>query len=153
MLEFRDVTVDPTTGSVNLRIVFPNPDHILLPGMYVRAVVEEGVTDHAVLAPQQGVTHDAKGNPIAWVVGSSEIVEQRALELDRAIGDTWLITSGLEPGDRLIVEGRQRVRPGDAVHAVPFVPEGDTQDREANASGTGSANAVGRSGSQRAVAQ
>ena len=122
-LQFRDVTVDPTTGSVTLRMVFPNPHQVLLPGMFVRAVVEEGVTEQALLAPQQGVTRDIKGIPIAWVVGKDDKVEQRTLELDRAIGDKWLVTSGLAAGDRLIVEGLQKVRPGDRVRAVPFTGE------------------------------
>jgi membrane fusion protein, multidrug efflux system len=119
-LQFRDVTVDPTTGSVTLRLVFPNPKQLLLPGMFVRAVVEDGVSQEAVLVPQQGVTRDTKGNPIALVVGKDEKVEQRTLELDRAIGDKWLVTNGLADGDRLIVEGLQKVRPGDRVRAVPF---------------------------------
>ncbi len=119
-LQFRDATVDPTTGSVTLRLVFPNPDQVLLPGMFVRAVVQEGVSEQALLVPQQGVTRDTKGSPIAWVVGKDEKVEQRILELDRAIGDKWLVTSGLADGDRLIVEGLQKVRPGNRVRAVPF---------------------------------
>ena len=119
-LQFRDVTVDPTTGSMTLRLVFPNPNHVLLPGMFVRAVVEEGVSQQALLVPQQGVTRDPKGVPIAWVVGKDEKVEQRTLETDRAIGDKWLVTSGLVEGDRLIVEGLQKVRPGSPVRAVPF---------------------------------
>ena len=122
-LQFRDVTVDPTTGSVTLRMVFPNPNQVLLPGMFVRAVVEEGVTEQALLAPQQGVTRDLKGIPIAWVVSKDDKVEQRTLELDRAIGDKWLVTSGLAAGDRVIVEGLQKVRPGDRVRAVPFTGE------------------------------
>lgn len=121
-LKFRDVTVDPTTGSVTLRMVFPNPRQVLLPGMFVRAVVEEGVREHALLVPQQGVSRDPKGNPIAWVVNSAGKVEQRNLELDRAIGDRWLIAQGLAAGDRLIVEGLQKVRPGDSVRVVPFTP-------------------------------
>ena len=121
-LEFRDVTVDPTTGTVTLRVVFPNPKQVLLPGMFVRAVVQEGVNEQALLVPQQGVNRDNKGNPIAYVVGKDEKVEQRVLALDRAIGDKWLVTSGLAAGDRLIVEGTQRVRPGVAVRAVPFTP-------------------------------
>ena len=116
------MTVDPTTGSVTLRMVFPNPDHVLLPGMFVRAVVEEGVDEAAILAPQQGVTRDPKGDPIAWVVGEDGKVEQRTLEVDRAIGDRWLVTSGLAAGDQVIVDGLQRVRPGVPVTAVPFVP-------------------------------
>ena len=122
-LQFRDVTVDPTTGSVTLRMVFPNPHQVLLPGMFVRAVVEEGVTEQALLAPQQGVTRDIKGIPIAWVVSKDDRVEQRTLELDRVVGDKWLVTSGLVPGDRLIVEGLQKVRLGDRVRAVPFTGE------------------------------
>lgn len=117
-LKFRDVTVDPTTGSVTLRMVFPNPDHTLLPGMYVRAVVEEGTSNRAILAPQQGVSRDVKGQPYAFVVNADEKVERRALEVDRAIGDRWLVTKGLGAGDRVIVEGLQKVRPGDAVSAV-----------------------------------
>ncbi len=121
-LQFRDVTVDPATGSVTLRMVFPNPEHVLLPGMFVRAIVETGVAERAILVPQQGVARDTRGNPVAWVVGASDRVEQRSLEVDRAIGDSWLVTKGLAPGDRVIVEGLQRVRPGVAVRAVPFAP-------------------------------
>lgn len=119
-LKFRDVTADPTTGAVTLRMVFPNPDHVLLPGMFVRAVVEEGVDENAILVPQQGVTRDVRGNPITWVVGADETVQQRPLKLGRAIGDRWLVTDGLAAGDRVIVEGLQKVRPGDTVRAVPF---------------------------------
>ncbi len=122
-LKFRDVTVDPTTGSVTLRIVFPNPDQVLLPGMFVRAIVEEGVNEQALLAPQQGVTRNNKGIPIALVVDKDDKVEQRTLELDRAIGDKWIVTKGLVPGDRLIVEGLQKVRVGDHVRAVAFTAD------------------------------
>lgn len=118
-LKFRDVTVDPTTGSVTLRMVFPNPDHVLLPGMYVRAVVEEGVSENALLAPQQGVTRDSKGAPYALVVGKDGNAEQRALQLDRALGDRWLVTKGLAPGDRVLVDGLMKVRPGAPVKPVP----------------------------------
>jgi len=120
ILQFRDVTVDPTTGSVILRMVFPNPKYILLPGMYVRAVVQEGIAEQAILVPQQGVTRDPKGNPIALIVDDAGKVQQRMLTLDRAIGDKWLVSSGLAPGDRLIVEGLQKVRPGAAVKVFPF---------------------------------
>ncbi len=118
-LKFRDVTVDPTTGSVTLRLVFPNPDHVLLPGMFVRAVVEEGVDESAILVPQQGVSRDVRGNAVALVVGKGEVVEQRALTLGRAAGDRWLVTAGLAAGDRVIVDGLQRVRPGQEARAVP----------------------------------
>jgi len=119
-LQFRDVTVDATTGSVVLRMVFPNPKYILLPGMFVRAVVQEGIAEQAILVPQQGVTRDPKGNPIGLIVDDADKVEQRMLTLDRAIGDKWLVSSGLAPGDRLIVEGLQKVRPGASLKVVPF---------------------------------
>jgi membrane fusion protein, multidrug efflux system len=116
-LQFRDVTVDPTTGSLTLRLVFPNPKLVLLPGMFVRAVIEEGVNEQALLVPQQGVTRDPKGNPMALLVNAAGKVEMRPIVVDRAIGDKWLVTKGLAPGDKLIVEGAQRVRPGDPVNA------------------------------------
>lgn len=118
-MEFRDVSVDPTTGSVTLRLVFRNPSQILLPGMFVRAVVQEGINEAAILVPQQGVTRNVKGSPIAWIVNPQDVVEERTLELDREIGSQWLVLSGLNPGDRLIVEGLQKVRPGSKVKAVP----------------------------------
>lgn len=119
-LQFQDVTVDPATGSVRVRMVFPNPHNVLLPGMFVRASVEEGVNEQALLVPQQGVTRDLKGNPVALVVGKDEKVEQRMLTVDRAIGDKWLVLDGLAAGDRVIVDGLQRVRPGAPVRAVPY---------------------------------
>jgi membrane fusion protein (multidrug efflux system) len=121
-LEFRDVTVDPTTGSVVLRMVFPNPEAVLLPGMFVRAIVEEGVLDQAILAPQQGVSRDAKGNASALVVDAASKVAVRPLLLGRAIGDRWIVTSGLADGDRVIVDGLQRIRPGMPVKAVAPAP-------------------------------
>lgn len=117
-LQFRDVTVDPTTGTVTLRILFPNPGGELLPGLFVRALVQEGVNPQAVLIPQQAVSRDPKGTPLALVVDSEGKAEQRMLVLDRAIGDRWLVSSGLAPGDRVIVEGNQKVRPGMVVKAV-----------------------------------
>ncbi|MEN6424713.1 MAG: efflux RND transporter periplasmic adaptor subunit [Phycisphaerales bacterium] len=126
-LQFRDVTVDPTTGSVIVRAVFPNAEGVLLPGMFVRAVVQEGVNDQAILIPQQAVSRDPKGNPITMVVGAGEKVEQRMLVLDRAIGNQWLVSSGLAPGDRVIVEGVQKVRPGAAVKVAP--PDAGREDR------------------------
>jgi membrane fusion protein (multidrug efflux system) len=119
-MKFSEVTVDPSTGSFILRMVFPNPKHILLPGMYVRAIVQEGEVDRAILVPQQAVARDAKGNPTALIVDGEGKVGKRMLTLDRAIGGRWLVASGLAPGERLIVEGVQKVRPGDAVKVVPF---------------------------------
>jgi len=119
-LQFRDVTVDPTTGSVILRAIFPNPKSVLLPGMFVRAVVQEGIADKAILAPQQGVSRNPKGEPIALIVDENGTVQQRRLTLERAIGDHWLVTSGLSGGERLIVEGMLKVRPGITVKVVPF---------------------------------
>ncbi len=119
-LQFRDVTVDPTTGSVMLRAVFPNPRGVLLAGMFVRAVVKEGVNRRAVLIPQQAVSRDPKGNPTALIVDADGKVRQRRLAIDRAIADKWLVSSGLSPGDRVIAEGVQKVRPGAAVTVVPF---------------------------------
>ena len=119
-LKFSDVTVDPSTGSFILRVVVPNPKHTLLPGMYVRALVREGIVDRAILAPQQGVSRDLKGNPVALIVDGSDKVQQRMITVDRAIGDKWLVSSGLAPGDRVIVEGVQKVRPGASVKVIPF---------------------------------
>lgn len=123
--QFRDVTVDPSTGAVTLRVVVPNPQGILLPGMFVRAVVKEGIQERAILIPQQAVARDPKGNPLALVVNEGGKVENRLLGLDRAIRDRWLVTSGLEKGDRVIVEGLQKVRPGATVKTVPFQETGD----------------------------
>jgi len=119
-LQFRDVTVDPTTGSVILRIVVPNPQGVLLPGMFVRAVVKEGVNNQAILVPQQAVSRDPKGNPMALIVDGTGKVGLRMLTLDRAIGDQWLVASGLAPGDHVIVEGLLKVRPGAVAKEVPF---------------------------------
>ncbi len=118
-LEFRDVTVDPTTGTVTLRAVFPNPDDTLLPGMFVRAIIQEGVNRQAILLPQQAVSRDPKGNPLTLVVDPDGIVQQRRIATERAIGDQWLVTSGLRAGERVIVEGGQKVRPGSPVKAIP----------------------------------
>jgi membrane fusion protein (multidrug efflux system) len=119
-LQFSDVTVDPTTGSVLLRVVFTNPKGVLLPGMFVRAVIKEGVNEQAILIPQQGVSRDHKGNPIALIADAEGKVGLRMLTIDRAMGDKWLVSAGLAPGDRVIVEGMQRLRPGAVVKAVPF---------------------------------
>jgi membrane fusion protein, multidrug efflux system len=119
-LQFRDVTVDQATGSFTLRIVVPNPKHLLLPGMFVRAAVQEGIAPQAILVPQQGVSRTPKGEPVALVVDESGKVQQRMLKLNRALGDQWLVSSGLSAGDRVIVEGRLNIRPGAAVKAVAW---------------------------------
>jgi membrane fusion protein (multidrug efflux system) len=118
-LQFTDVTVDASTGAVTLRAVFPNPNDELLPGMYVRAAVIEGVDPSGILVPQQGVTRDQQGDPTALVVDAQGKARLRVLHTDRAIGDKWLVSSGLSPGDRVIVDGLQRVRPDAPVKVVP----------------------------------
>jgi membrane fusion protein (multidrug efflux system) len=111
-LEFSEVTVDQGTGSVTLRAIFPNPQGLLLPGMFVRATIEEGVREGAILAPQQGITHAPDGTATGFTVGANDVVEKRSVEVDHAIGDQWVVTRGLAAGDRLIVAGQQRVKPG-----------------------------------------
>lgn len=118
-LEFSEVAVDESTGSVTLRAVFPNPDHLLLPGMFVHAELLSGVKENAILAPQQGVTRNQRGEPTAMVVGADNKVELRVLKADRTAGNTWLVEDGLQEGDRLITEGLQFVQPGTEVKAVP----------------------------------
>ena len=118
-LQFTDVTVDPGTGSIVLRALFPNPKGELLPGMFVRARLEEGVSPQALLVPQVGVTRDQKGLPVALVVNAERKVERRQIVTDRAIGTSWLVTDGIKPGDQVIVEGVQKVRPGSLVNPVP----------------------------------
>jgi membrane fusion protein (multidrug efflux system) len=117
-LQFTDITVDPNTGSVTLRAVFPNPDYVLLPGMFVRARVEEGVNDQAMLVPQQGVTRNPQGQATALVVDAGNKVAQRTLQATRALGDKWVVVGGLSDGERVIVAGVQKVQPGATVRAV-----------------------------------
>jgi membrane fusion protein, multidrug efflux system len=117
-LEFSDVTVNQGTGTVTLRAVFPNPKHDLLPGMFVRAILEEGVNEQGLLVPQQGVTHDTRGNATALVLGTDGKVELRVLDLGEAVGDKWVVKSGLNAGDQLIVDGLQKVKPGATAQAV-----------------------------------
>jgi membrane fusion protein (multidrug efflux system) len=117
-LESSEVTVDQGTGTVTLRATVPNPDEELLPGMFVRAQVDEGIREDAILVPQQGVQRDRRGNPIALVVNDEGTVEERKLETSRTIGDQWLIEAGLQAGDRVIVEGSQKARPGAQVRVM-----------------------------------
>ncbi|WP_276202178.1 efflux RND transporter periplasmic adaptor subunit [Vulgatibacter incomptus] len=120
-LQFSGVTVNPGTGSITLRALFPNPRKELLPGMFVRARLEEGTTPEALLVPQVAVRRDSQGKATVMVVGAEDKVELRPVEAPRAIGDKWQVTEGLSPGDRVIVEGVQKVRPGRQVIAVPAV--------------------------------
>jgi membrane fusion protein (multidrug efflux system) len=119
-LKFSEVTVDQSTGSITMRAIFPNPKLILLPGMFVRAILEEGVIEQAILVPQRGVTRNPKGDALVMLVGAEEKVEPRPIKVVRTVGDNWLVNEGLKAGDRVIVEGIQKARPGTPVKAVPF---------------------------------
>ncbi len=121
-LQFSDVTVDQNTGTVTLRAVFPNPNNQLLPGMYVRAALEEGVRENGILVPQKGITRDTTGAPSALVLTAENTVEKRAVKTARAIGSQWLIEEGLQAGDRLIVEGIQKVKPGQPAQVIQTPP-------------------------------
>ncbi len=125
-MEFAEVTVDQGTGAITLRALFPNPQMRLLPGMFVRALVLQGVNDSAILIPQRAVTRDPRGNPVALFLSPDGKVEQRQLVIGRAIGENWLIDKGAAAGDRVIVEGTQKVRPGAPANGVeiaaPAVP-------------------------------
>jgi membrane fusion protein, multidrug efflux system len=137
--QFADVTVDPTTGNLLLRAIVPNPDLTLLPGMYVRAVLNEGLLAQGLLAPQVGITRDPKGNGSALIVNKDGKVEARTVLVSRTVGDRWLVDEGLSPGDRLIVEGLQKVQPGMAVQAV----EGTAVASSAGADGSAPSSAAG----------
>ena len=117
-LQFQEIAVDESTGSVTLRATFPNPDGVLLPGMYVRTLVDEAVNSAAILVPQQAIQRDPKGNATAFIVTADNKVEKRVVVTERAIGDTWLVNSGLNAGERVIVEGVNKVRVGDVVRVV-----------------------------------
>ncbi|EPF15424.1 MULTISPECIES: multidrug efflux RND transporter periplasmic adaptor subunit AcrA [Cedecea] len=130
-LEFSEVTVDQTTGSITLRAIFPNPDKSLLPGMFVRAKLEEGVNPNAILVPQQGVTRTPRGDASAMVVGKDDKVEVRQLTTSQAIGDKWLVTDGLQNGDRVIVTGLQKVKPGVQVKAQEVAEDNKGQQQQA----------------------
>ncbi len=119
-LKFSEVTVDQTTGSVTLRAIFPNPKQTLLPGMFVRAVLEEGVNENGILVPQRGVSRNPKGEAMVMTVGADEKVEPRQIKVVRTVGDNWLVSEGLKAGDRVILEGVQRARPGTQVKTFPF---------------------------------
>ncbi|HAB4457005.1 TPA_asm: multidrug efflux RND transporter periplasmic adaptor subunit AcrA [Salmonella enterica subsp. diarizonae] len=126
-LEFSDVTVDQTTGSITLRAIFPNPDHTLLPGMFVRARLQEGTKPTALLVPQQGVTRTPRGDATVLVVGADNKVETRQIVANQAIGDKWLVTDGLKAGDRVVVSGLQKIRPGAQVKVQEITADNKQQ--------------------------
>ncbi|WP_422505425.1 efflux RND transporter periplasmic adaptor subunit [Stenotrophomonas sp. GZD-301] len=123
-LQFSEVSVDEGTGAVTLRAVFPNPDGLLLPGMFVRASLTEGVREGGIVVPQRAVSRDNEGKATALVVGSDNKLVQRSVVVDRALGSDWLITEGLKPGERLVIDGGQRAKPGDVVKPLPVSAKG-----------------------------
>ena len=122
-LKVSEASVDPSTGSVVLRAVFPNPRRELLPGMFVRAQLSQGTRSAALMVPQRGVNHNPRGEATVLIVDKDEKVAERVVTADRTIGDEWLITAGLSPGDRVIVDGLQKAKPGSPVKAVPAAEE------------------------------
>lgn len=126
-LEFSEVTVDQGTGSVTLRAIFPNPSDLLLPGMFVHATIEEAVRTGAILAPQQGVSHAPDGTATAFIVGPDERIQKRKVELERAQGDWWVVSSGLTAGERLVISGFQRIQPGTMVSVTDNTPDSATE--------------------------
>lgn len=121
-LQFSEVTVDQSTNSVTLRALFPNPKHILLPGLFVQLRIDEGTREHALLVPQQGITHDPSGQATALIVDQSDHVQLVTVDASKAIGNKWLVTQGLKPGDRVIVKGLQFVSPGQKVRVEQAQP-------------------------------
>jgi membrane fusion protein, multidrug efflux system len=117
-LEFSDVNVDETTGTVLVRALFPNPDHLLLPGMYVHAQINEGINKNGILIPQQAVSHDTHGDATVLMVGAGNMVTQRVIQIGSNVGDDWIVTGGLKPGDRVIVDGLMNATPGQTVSPV-----------------------------------
>ena len=118
LLQFTDISVNEGTGSVTVRAIFPNPGHVLLPGMFVRAVIDEGTDDHAMLVPEEGVTHDRNGQATVLIVGKDNKVSQKTVNASRTLGDSWVVEGGLQDGDRVVVSGLQRVKAGMPVRAV-----------------------------------
>lgn len=118
-LEFSDPAVDETTGSVTLRAVFPNPEGEILPGMYVTALLDEGSQQNVLMVPQQGITHNEQGKATALILDQENVVQLREINAVKAVGNQWLVTAGLHPGDRVIVSGLQRIRPGIKARVLP----------------------------------
>jgi membrane fusion protein (multidrug efflux system) len=125
-LLFSDITVDPTSGMITLRAEFPNPDHLLLPGMFARGELEQAVDAQAITVPQRGVNIGANGIATVMVAGADNKVEARVIKIGQAVGNKWIITDGLKAGENVIVEGLQKVQPGMVVKPVPFNPTGDS---------------------------
>jgi membrane fusion protein (multidrug efflux system) len=154
-LAFAEANVSQTTGTFTVRAEFPNPDRLLLPGMYVRAIIEEGVAENSFLTPQRAVTRNAKGEATALFVTPDGKVEQRVLAVDRSVGNNWLVSSGVKDGDRVIVEGTQLVRPGQDVTAVEVTIDDTTGEIRGRKQGSlsqpaATQSAQGDSDSQRA---
>ncbi|MBF0890452.1 efflux RND transporter periplasmic adaptor subunit [Gluconobacter sp. LMG 1744] len=129
-LQLSEVTVDPATGTLVMRAVFPNPDHLLLPGMFVNAHIQEGIDPHGMLVPQVAVARDAKGNPYVMVVDDENKVSQRSIQVLRTVGESWLVSDGLKAGEKVIVSGLQKVQPGAKVsphEAPPAAPAGKAE--------------------------
>ncbi|SAK45468.1 RND family acriflavine resistance protein A [Caballeronia fortuita] len=154
-LQFSDVSVDQSTGSVTVRAIFQNKDRVLLPGMFVRARIQEGMNDHALVVPQIGITHDQKGTPTALVVNKDDKVELRQLVTGGTFGNNWVVDSGLNPGDRVIVNGVEKAKPGMQVKPVdakfPY-PASDAQAASAPGTASGVSGGSGASGAQAASA-
>lgn len=127
---FADVTVDPSTGSFSLRVLVPNPDHLLLPGMYVRAVVGEGIRENGILVPQKAVSRGPSGNTTVMVVRENNTIESRAVVLGQSVGNQWLVESGLLPEDRVVTEGIQKIRPEMQVQIADAAPAADSAPAE-----------------------
>lgn len=132
-LQFSEASVDPSTGSVLMRVVVPNPDHMLLPGMYVRAEIGRGIRESAILVPQRGIARDPKGNTSAMVVNGEGKVEQRSVDVSQTIGNQWLVEEGLEAGDRVIIAGLQKIQPGVPVQVTEAEPSAPTAGEEVTA--------------------
>jgi membrane fusion protein, multidrug efflux system len=130
-LSFSGVTVNPTSGAITLRAILPNPEGLLMPGMYVRAQLEEAVDESAILVPQQSVTRTAKGDAVVLVVNAQGKVEQRSVSVGRAVASQWMVDAGLNAGDKVIVEGFQKIKPGDEVKPRPMTAEAAVQAQPA----------------------
>jgi membrane fusion protein, multidrug efflux system len=134
-LQFSDITVDPTTGMITLRALLANPDHWLLPGMFARGRLEQAVDSAALMVPQRAVMRGADGTATVLVVGTNNLVEPRVIQIDLAQGDRWMVSSGLKAGERVVVEGLQKARPGSVVVPVPFQPAAGQGGQPAVAAG------------------